>query len=469
MAERIVSERQLEVLRWIGAGCPDRSWPDETHKLSARALANRGLAVVGRREGAWTAVITPEGEHYLEHGAYPARVESAKPRSAKPVRPKRRTRRATSDTAAPGPRLTVVQRAHGPRRPTDGDLLLGRLLSSGEPVLLASEEEQSAFGDISKSNPAPPPGQMIREVRVDWMRHYAVLIEDPYALTRAQPVVVPKRLTKAHQVARAYRDAPDFQCVFKAHLGRAVRIVHALALALKEVGIQLAFDPGRGPQQFTARLGSWSESFQILERPGTGGERMPYGYLGPRGQRLPAWLARRQTQFVSTGRLAIDFGTTYNRPAGMRARIGDTTTRALEDMLPEVVRQIRCALRLRELLDQAQKHCEELADVEWQHALDTAATRANEANRSKALANRAATWRQWSDQVAYLDELEARSPELDTGRLAEVQEWVSWAREHLNATDPLQDGHAVPAPLKRTEENLRPFIRGWRGQPRQFR
>lgn len=138
-------------------------------------------------------------------------------------------------------------------------------------------------------------------------------------------------------------------------------------------------------------------------------------------------------------------------------------------MLPEVVRQIRCALRLRELLDQAQEQCQALAEIEWQHALDAAAARANEANRSKPLAKRAAVWRQWSDQVAYLDELEARCPELDTGRLAEVQEWVSWARERLMATDPLREGHAVPAPLERTEENLRPFVRGWRGQLRQFR
>ncbi|OUZ09478.1 hypothetical protein BHE97_10500 [Aeromicrobium sp. PE09-221] len=176
---------------------------------------------------------------------------------------------------------------------------------------------------------------MIREVRVDWMRHYAVLFEDPYALMRAQPVVVPKRLTEAHQVAREYRDAPDFPCVSKAHLGRAVRVVHALALALKDVGIQLTLDPGRGPQRFTARLGSWSESFQILERPGTGGERMPYSYRGSQGQHLPAWLATADT-VCRHGEIGHrHFGPIYDRPTGMRARIGGTTTRALGDILPE--------------------------------------------------------------------------------------------------------------------------------------
>lgn len=441
-------------------------------KLTSTLLAlwrTRGLAVVGRREGVWTAAITPVGEYYLEHRSYPTRVESAKPSEPKPIPPKPRAHRATSVVAVPGPRLCPVQRDHGPRRPTEGDLLLGRLVSFGDPVLLASDQEQSASGEIAKDDPAPPRGQMIREVRVDWTRHYAVLIEDPYALTRAQPVVVPKRLTKAHQAARAYRDAPDYHCVSKVHLSRAVQIAHALALALKEVGIQLTFEPGRGPQQLTARLGSLSESFQILERPGTGGERMSYGYRGPRGQGLPAWLARRQTQFVSTGRLAIDFGSTYGRPAAARARVGDTKTRALEDMLSEVVRQIRCTLRLRELLDQAQEQCQELAEIEWQLALDAAAARANETHWSKALAKRAAVWRQWSDQVTYLNELEARCPELDAGRLAEVQAWVSWGREHLKANDPLREGHAVPAPLERTEENLRPFVRGWGGQSRQFR
>ena len=37
-----LNQRQLDVLRWIGDGCPDRDWPDQSHKLTARSLAGQG-------------------------------------------------------------------------------------------------------------------------------------------------------------------------------------------------------------------------------------------------------------------------------------------------------------------------------------------------------------------------------------------------------------------------------------------
>jgi hypothetical protein len=44
-----LGDRRVAVLRWIGDGCPPRDWPDESHKNTARALASRGLAEVGRK------------------------------------------------------------------------------------------------------------------------------------------------------------------------------------------------------------------------------------------------------------------------------------------------------------------------------------------------------------------------------------------------------------------------------------
>lgn len=63
-----LNERQVAVLRWIAEGCPQRDWPDESHKNTARALASRGLAEVGRKSKFGTATITSAGEYYLKHG-----------------------------------------------------------------------------------------------------------------------------------------------------------------------------------------------------------------------------------------------------------------------------------------------------------------------------------------------------------------------------------------------------------------
>jgi hypothetical protein len=67
------SARQLEILRWIADGGPHRAWPDESHKLSARALQSRGLARVTRKGKRWHAVLSEDGRHYLDHGTYPDR------------------------------------------------------------------------------------------------------------------------------------------------------------------------------------------------------------------------------------------------------------------------------------------------------------------------------------------------------------------------------------------------------------
>jgi hypothetical protein len=63
------ADRQLQVLHWIADGCPDGQWPDETHKLTARALVNLGLVRISRprRDGrkTWHAVLTPEGARMI--------------------------------------------------------------------------------------------------------------------------------------------------------------------------------------------------------------------------------------------------------------------------------------------------------------------------------------------------------------------------------------------------------------------
>lgn len=64
--------RQVEVLQWIGEGCPDGVWRDFTYKTTAYALASRGLVTVDRRRKQWSASLTDEGNFYLAHGHHPS-------------------------------------------------------------------------------------------------------------------------------------------------------------------------------------------------------------------------------------------------------------------------------------------------------------------------------------------------------------------------------------------------------------
>jgi hypothetical protein len=71
-----LTARQVEVLQWIGDGCPDGVWRDFTYKTTAYALASRGLVTVDRRRKQWSAILTDEGKFYLVHGHHPSDRDS---------------------------------------------------------------------------------------------------------------------------------------------------------------------------------------------------------------------------------------------------------------------------------------------------------------------------------------------------------------------------------------------------------
>jgi excisionase family DNA binding protein len=100
-----LNKRQLDVLRWIGDGWPDRDWPDHSHKLTARSLAGRGLADVWRKKKVWTATITDTGSYYLKHEMLPPSRELDYELAERPAR---RVRPLSTPDA---PRLDTTARA----------------------------------------------------------------------------------------------------------------------------------------------------------------------------------------------------------------------------------------------------------------------------------------------------------------------------------------------------------------------
>ncbi|HZO36729.1 MAG TPA: hypothetical protein VFB41_07630 [Solirubrobacteraceae bacterium] len=66
MAQRTtLTERQLEILRWIADGCPTGVMEGERHKISAAALRNRGLVTTNGHGAAWIAKATRRGREYI--------------------------------------------------------------------------------------------------------------------------------------------------------------------------------------------------------------------------------------------------------------------------------------------------------------------------------------------------------------------------------------------------------------------
>ena len=76
MAQRkTLTQRQIDVLRWIGDGCPEGVMlePGFPERITAGALRNRGLVTTKGRGPTWSAAITTSGKEYL------ARVDGPNP------------------------------------------------------------------------------------------------------------------------------------------------------------------------------------------------------------------------------------------------------------------------------------------------------------------------------------------------------------------------------------------------------
>lgn len=56
---------QFDLLNWVSDGCKDGVYEGTSHRVSARALHNRGLIRVAGQGKTWVAKITPDGGRRL--------------------------------------------------------------------------------------------------------------------------------------------------------------------------------------------------------------------------------------------------------------------------------------------------------------------------------------------------------------------------------------------------------------------
>ena len=467
-----MNERQRGILRWIADGCPDRPWPDETHKHSARALQNRGLVKVLRVDGRWSARLTEAGRYYLEHGRYPVGQAGAT------LRPLRRNGLPRARKAAEWPDVepeAAVEPAAGepavgvplgPPDPTSAEWLYLRLVRSEGRLQVADQADGKAAAELVKSGLAPA-GKVIKSKRRGWHHQVLYFAEDPETAVQRREIVVPRRLRAPHVVAKAYQQDEDIHEVSSAHLPRAVRIVHALAVAFDEAGLPLGLRPGRADGQFHVSSGRWGESLKLSEKSAPGGAPV-LRYNLRSGKRLPAWRARRQKQFIPTGKLTVVVGGNYSF-YDRRFRFSDTRSHSLEDVLPDVVREVEMRLFERGQEDIEKEREERELQQRWEDVLDVAELQAVEEHRAEVLSQRATRWRQWQDQMAYIAELELRLDQLPDEMRRSAVEWVEWSRKRLQDVDPFRSSHGMPDPPAPTREFVEPHLRGWAGSPRAFR
>lgn len=309
-----LSEKQLEVLAWIRDGCPSVDQDVGYHRrISARALARRGLVKVKGQGATWRATITPAGATRLD----------APPR---PVSDQDRVDGLFRRVLAAGGRLEVDDREV-------------RRLYAGEVTKLSQRTPDRPKGWRLTMRTLGPYDERRTELALD--RYFADDIVE-------EPVPIPESVTRYHPAVKAYLADRDHQFVSKPHLARAARILQALAdeaarrgLTVLDVGQRSANDPYRvlDKRHWHLILESPAGAYglRISELSAPGGKAIPRRLWGERRTRA-AWLDWRDHEFISTGVLELVVDGPGMTHGGARQR--DAKTIPLEEKLPRVFRRI---------------------------------------------------------------------------------------------------------------------------------
>lgn len=429
---------QVAVLRWIESGCPDGVYTEGwEHRIAARALERRGLISIAGRGPTWKATMTKAGRAWL----------AAPP--AADVLP-------STDEAA-----DLIARVIA----ADGSLTIeasqGDELKALERLVRASLH--AANRPRGKKLELQTHGYYQPKRTVHFVRHFDDLVEP-------RPVPILEHVGKYNPAVKAFLSEKDWQYVSKDHLSRAARILEAVAREAPLRGLQVlgpadrkagtkrdAYTPQGGHLWLIADHGDYA--VEVREIPATGGAPLAYeDRYGAR--RRPGWIAARQTEFISTGRLELVLRGPIAPYDGQRFR--DAKTTRVEEKLPALF----AALEKYGLEAAARAEDARRAKVErerqWQAARDRAVQAYTAQARWRHFEGLVERHRELTAHRRFLDDAERAAADLGDETRVATEEYLAAMRALVDARDPLTSPELLlPNVSDPSPDDLQPFMRGW--------
>lgn len=437
-----LNDKQIRVLRWIERGCPDGEYADDNygHRITAKALASRGLVKIEGRGKTWRAILTAAGS---------ARMSDAGEQRGK----------------ASGAGKELLDLRHRLEE-ASGQLRIDARDGGIDYRTLANQFNRSEHR---------PHGKQLRLSSPDWGRTYVLEYQewlwDLVAIPEVKPVGPGSRLGP---LAKLFLSNRDDQFVSKDSLARASRLLEAIARQAAVAGVGVR-DP-RAVDERKRRNGGnvrgWSGHLelesgsailrvQVREKPGPGAEKFDYYPDGDfnrtaynRIQRLPAWQRNRNHTFVPTGELELR----VTRPGfGFdRARWKDKKAAPLETQLGGLfqeleVARLEAAARLRR-----EREAEEQRKLDWEAAMARARVLYRASQEEALLIEQAAIWRRQEEVRTFLEELRRR----DDGSNEALRTWITTGERVMNRLDAF-DALATPTFPAPTAQDLQPYLGTW--------
>lgn len=460
---------QLEVLAWVRDGCPVGVYEDWSHRITARALHNRGLIRVTGRGAFWTAMIAPSGSYYLEHGGYPPPQDSAGashsddasqfpkvhsdevPPSAPRTKP--RTQKHKRGVTEVFLEELVEAAAAGLEIPADRARLLRRRvldaeqrgrIPEGKRIAVRPFRRAESHGAHARLESAPRwfrQAQRVRRRRSG--EHTTPAME--FSGSEGFRVKGQSRERALYLVDALVGGAETEGMTVRTVLGAHVKDHRRQAEARRD---ELAF--ANGPDE--VRLWFVQETIQVRHEP-TERElaRARQGYLFPDFDDVPD----ENLAVVVGGGSGAFWGSSWK----------DSEDHRLEQLLPRMLEEVLFQLDAHAAMREAERFREEATLLELEQrreAWDRAHERALEAFHRKFLLNemldQADAWQRAGELRRYAAAVRRQAQTLEGGRRAVALDWAERIEAQADGVDPLPHRALAPELPRPSNEDLKPFM-----------
>lgn len=423
-------------MRWVNDGCPGSIFEGYSHRIAARALADDRYITIAGKGPSWTATITQLGVELLN---------------------------SIDDSEA-------CNRT----RQSEADLFIQKLIAAGGVLEVDGGYQHMAANDalirdVMKSA-LRPKGYKLEITSVGswqrpkyeahWARHFPDDVDE-------RPVPVPDSVAKYHPVAKVFRDST--KGVSKEHVARAAKLLHALSTESAARGYEVTLPSShkrtnsRGittlDGDIAITIGTTTVALEIRELPPNGGAARPY--IPKYNSRNQSWTLVNNIDFISTGRLQLELTQKY-ATNGRQERFRDGKRQQLDTALPAILREIEIQHLEKEWKREQARLKEEETQRRWEAAMARARIRIQDHHKAQQLKIQADAWAEAGMLRRYADALQARlSSERDAALVNRGLSWLTWARDYIDAKDPLLRPIEIPVLADYRDEDLVPFLDGW--------
>lgn len=444
-----LSVAQFDLLRWVGAGCKDGVYNSSSHRVSARALHNRGFLQISGSGATWTAQITADGTRRLEEEA--KRIDAERERARREEQAKAARERAQQQLRDRAIRL------------------LGDVIAAGGRLDLGPDADpddiQRMRVSLEKSGHLPDNQRLAQEsTRMDPVLGVTVYLEPDFAaLTAVRSFDIPRQLRDPHPAVVEFQSKKAL--VSKAEIGRAARFLQGLISAASEVGWKVPpkmrhWSRGRGEPvpDLSLQLPS-RELFltvrELDERRGSGVQAyVTETDYYTRGTRTSA-----NKHFQASGKLEVTITKIWEDQAILS--LCDTDGASIEEQLPTLIHKLEIAEAEADWSRQEEERRSEARQARWEEVKKEAFTKLTYERNAEMLRDQLERRQAAATMRTYADEVDAQANQLNHADGDEARNWSAWIRQHADDTDPVNGPLRLTCVTSASHNDLEPHMNGW--------